>query len=472
MGDKVKYLFKNMGILTLSNFSSKLLVFFLVPLYTSVLSTAEYGAYDLSVSTITLVYPIVTLNIVDAVMRFCMDKSYSKTDIVRIGFRKILLSIGIAGAVLFLIRQFKVFPAVSGLETLVFVYYVCFVINQFFVQLAKGMEKVTVMGIAGVIGTIIMIGGNLLFLLVFKMGLKGFFAANILAQLIPALFYFISLRFWQFFDFKKADKQLEKEMLLYCLPLLFTTLGWAINSAADKYVVSLLCGVAAEGLLSVAYKIPGIINTVQGIFVQAWQISAIKEYGDKSTPDFYGRTFMVTNVLMTLMCSGLILLSKPLAHILYLKDFYHAWQYAPFLLISTVLNSASGFVGPILAAKKDSKSMAYSSIYGSIFNIILNVGLVFLIGIQGATIATALSSYVIYHFRLKAAREDIKIQSYWRVLVSWSLLVVEALLEIYTNLWFVEIVVILVLLVINRKSIIEIVKSFLSLIKKTKGKTE
>lgn len=54
MNSKYKYLIKNTGILAISNFSSKLLVFFLVPIYTSVLSTAEYGTYDLAMSTVLL----------------------------------------------------------------------------------------------------------------------------------------------------------------------------------------------------------------------------------------------------------------------------------------------------------------------------------------------------------------------------------------------------------------------------------
>lgn len=74
MNSKYKYLIKNTGILAISNFSSKLLVFFLVPIYTSVLSTAEYGTYDLAMSTVLLLYPVLTVNIVDGVMRFSMEK--------------------------------------------------------------------------------------------------------------------------------------------------------------------------------------------------------------------------------------------------------------------------------------------------------------------------------------------------------------------------------------------------------------
>lgn len=74
MNSKYKYLIKNTGILAISNFSSKLLVFFLVPIYTSVLSTAEYGTYDLAMSTVLLLYPVLTVNIVDGVMQFFNGK--------------------------------------------------------------------------------------------------------------------------------------------------------------------------------------------------------------------------------------------------------------------------------------------------------------------------------------------------------------------------------------------------------------
>ena len=79
MNSKYKYLIKNTGILAISNFSSKLLVFFLVPIYTSVLSTAEYGTYDLAMSTVLLLYPVLSVNIVDCVLRFSMVKGADHT---------------------------------------------------------------------------------------------------------------------------------------------------------------------------------------------------------------------------------------------------------------------------------------------------------------------------------------------------------------------------------------------------------
>ena len=44
---RIGYLAKNTGYLALGQLGTKILSFFLVPLYTYVLTTEEYGTYDL-----------------------------------------------------------------------------------------------------------------------------------------------------------------------------------------------------------------------------------------------------------------------------------------------------------------------------------------------------------------------------------------------------------------------------------------
>ena len=60
-----------MGLLTLSSFATKLLSFFLVPLYTAILTTQEYGTYDVISSTVNFLIPILTINIYEADMGKC-----------------------------------------------------------------------------------------------------------------------------------------------------------------------------------------------------------------------------------------------------------------------------------------------------------------------------------------------------------------------------------------------------------------
>lgn len=459
---KSSYLIKNMGILTISNFSSKILVFLLVPLYTSVLSTKEYGTYDLAVSTATLLYPILTLNIVDAVMRFLMDKESDKNAIAFIGMKYVSISSVLFAIFMIVIYITNIWSDINGLEGYILAYYISYVFNQFFIQFAKGLEKVKDMGIAGVLSTIVTIVANLFFLLIVKWGLDGFFLASIIAQMVSAIYLFFRTELYNYLELKRHSITLQKEMIIYSVPLIATVVGWWVNSCADKYVVTFILGVSANGLLSISYKIPQIINTIQGIFVQAWQISAIKEYGNSDTNEFYGKIFTIINLIMCIICSLLIFMTRPLAHILYAKDFYEAWKYVPFLLVSSVLNCASGLLGPILSAKKDSKAMMWSAIIGASVNIIMNIVFVNLIGIQGATFATVVCSYIIYTIRKMAVGNDIHIQNYSCILLTWLLLMIQSLIESYMLNYFLETLIIFIIIFINYNSI----KSMLNIIKR------
>lgn len=51
---KYSYLAQNTLLLTLSSFGSKFLAFFLVPLYTNVLTTSDYGIADIVTTSVTL----------------------------------------------------------------------------------------------------------------------------------------------------------------------------------------------------------------------------------------------------------------------------------------------------------------------------------------------------------------------------------------------------------------------------------
>ena len=458
--NRSKYLIKNVGLLTISNFSSKILVFLLVPLYTSILTTAEYGTYDFIVSTVGLIYPIFTFDIVDAMMRFVMDKNYEKRNVISVGFRYTCVSVALAVVMVCALHVAKIW---NGLLIFFILYYISYTFNQFFIKIAKGLERVQDMAISGVLSTLIMLLGNVLFLLVFQWGLNGFFLANILSQALSSLYFLVRMRVWQYIEIGVLDEKLKHKMLCYSLPLIATTLGWWVNNTLDKYAVVFLCGVATNGLLSVSYKIPSILNVIQQIFIQAWQISAIKEYGEKDTRKFYGKIFSIVNMMMCAVCAGLILLVRSLANIMFAKDFYVAWKYVPFLLISSVFNCAAGLIGPVLSAKKDTKTMMCSAIVGAIVNAVLNIMLIFLIGVQGATVATMISSFTIYIVRRYGIGDDILIEDwYW---CTWILLIVQATIEVVSGNRFMELIVCVIMLIINWENVKYVMQKVIKTVK-------
>ena len=73
---RYKNLAKNSMIFLIANFGSKFLSFILVPFYTHVLNTGEYGTVDTLVSTVSLFSPIATLGIGDVIIMFLSKKEY------------------------------------------------------------------------------------------------------------------------------------------------------------------------------------------------------------------------------------------------------------------------------------------------------------------------------------------------------------------------------------------------------------
>ena len=463
MDSKSKYLWKNTSILTISNFSSKILVFLLVPLYTSTLTTEEYGIYEIIMSTVQLLIPFLTLNIVDGVLRFMMDVNANKSTIKGIGLAFIVISITIFFIMVVVNSVFDIWNTLKNFEVEAFLYFTFYVFNQLFIQVAKGQENVKELAISGVISTTISLIANVLLLVVIPMGLRGFFSAYILGQLSSALYLMKKTCFFKNISLNFNKKEL-KDILNYSIPLIFVSLGWLINNVSDRYVVTWLCGMDQNGIYSVAYKIPTIITTVQNIFLQAWTISAIKEYNSNDRDLFYKRTFFALNAVMSICCSFLVLTTKIFARLLYAKDFYEAWQYVPFLLVSSVFGAASGYIGPILSAKKNTKVMAMSTFGGAIVNLVLNFVLIYSIGVQGATMATAISNVIIYILRRKAIHNILIDSNYKKIVISWILISIQAIVVIIDEFVIMQIPIILMIVYIYRHIIIDIGKKILGVL--------
>ena len=461
-------LLKNTGILAIGNFTSKILIFLLVPLYTHFLSTSEYGYYDLVYTTIQLLVPILSLNVADGVLRFCIDDKRNTRPIHRISLKYIFASIFV---VLFLL----VIMAVAGSSYvkkedigILIAYYASYILNQYYNQMAKGVNRVKDIAIAGVIGTLATVSLCILFLPVLHFGLQGFFIANILGQLVPALFLICRVTPVLKLMPNDRDPVLEKRYLAYTLPLIFSNIGWWINNTSDRYIITWMKGVDINGLLSVAYKLPSILTILYGVFIQAWQISAMKEYGKEDSSLFYRAVFTHMNYFLYILASGLLILTPFLSGIMFADEFAAAWEFVPFLTMSSVFTAVAGCIAPILVSTFDTKSVAKSTIYGGLVNIVLNIVLTMLMGSQGVAVATAVSTLVILLYRYYALPKPRAIdrKTMFRCGLMWLALSLQAVAVLY-KLYIVQLILILVVLLLNR----DLLKLYISKILK-RGKKQ
>ena len=453
-------LLKNVGLLTLSNFGSKILVFLLVPLYTSVLTTEQYGVYDLLYSFVQLMFPLLTFNIVDAVTRFALDRETNKSEVVQLGgmlllFSGVLLTIGLYASS----SVGRIMP-IDGYRIDVLLLYFSFGGYQLLSQFSRGVDRVSDLAAAGVINTASMLVLNIMFLVKFKWGLHGFFIANCISMAVPTAFLAIRLRAY-IFKVSRFNYRLFCSMLKYATPLLFTTIGWWIINLSNRFVVAGMCGLSESGLYSAASKIPAILNMFQVVFVQAWLISAVKEFDRNDSDGFFALTYQRVNTLMVLICSALIGATPLLAKILFANEFFEAWRYVPFSLVFIVLNTMSGVWGGIFSSVKDSKNIAITSTVSSIANVVFSVFLVGLMGTQGAALASVCAGLIIWLMRGQFVKLHIKSNFENRKCVlMYLLLLVQAaaliLFDAHIGGYFISVLIFSVLILINSRSLFDI----------------
>ena len=459
--NRYKYLLKNIGLLTLSSFATKLLSFFLVPLYTNILTTSEYGTYDLFNTTVGVLLPILTLNVQDAVMRFAIDSKNNRRAIISVAAKILLIANAIVAAAL-------IFNAVFNISIFVKEYSVFFFLMFFMQSLSgvityyiRGIDRIADLSISSVLVSIFTISCNIIFLVVFHWGLTGYFLANIIGPLVQSLYLAVRSDMVHDIDLRAGFLEEKKAMLDYSKPMIANSVAWWVNNASDRYVVILFCGLAENGIYSVASKIPSILNIFQSIFSQAWTLSAVKDFDPEDKNGFFANTYRAYNCLMVIICSAIIVADKILAHFLYAKEFYAAWRYVPWLTIAIVFGSLSGYIGGFFSAVKNSKIFAQSTVVGAISNIILNFILTPLIGALGAAIATAVSYYIVWMIRYWHSKKFIKLKiRLRRDLITYALLVVQSIILLYEDgmtLYGIEILLFLIITILYAGDLISIV---------------
>lgn len=404
------YLIKNIGLLTLSNFATKFLSFFLVPLYTAVLTTTEYGTYDLFYTTVSVLVPVLTTNIQESVLRFCLEKGYNKKALITLAMRYFLASTAIVAAGLCINSIFGIIQIGVLSAVLFFLMFISQAASGIVLAYIRGVDRIADLSISSVVVSITTIACNVLFLVTFKWGLTGYFLANIIGPIIQCAYLVIRSRMFKEIDFSKSYEQENRDMVAYSKPLIANSIAWWLNSAFSRYAIVLFCSLADNGIYSVASKIPSILNIIQSIFNQAWTLSAVKDFDREDNNNFFSNTYTAYNCFLVLTCSAIIVVDKILAKFLYAEDFYVAWKYVPWLTIAIIFGALSGYVGGFFSAVKNSKVFAQSTIMGAVVNIILNFALTPFWGILGASVATAISYFLVWGMRYWYSRKLIKLK--------------------------------------------------------------
>lgn len=465
---------KDTLIFAISNFSTKILVFLMLPLYTSCLSTEQYGIVDLINNIVLILFPILTFSVIEGILRFSYDKDVKQSEILTISVFSIIIALvilGIATPIAYFIGKdvwkywgwlFIVFGGYSLTTTVS--YYL------------RGINRASYVAFQGVLQTFLVVSANVILLVFFKMGLQGYLLALVISYYTTSIITIFFSGIYKDFVTLKINTTLLKSMMKYCIPMIPSKVAWWMNNSLDKYYIIFFRDISVSGLYSVAHKIPSILSVFTEIFNQAWQISAIEIFTDNNdckANDMYSIIHKYYLYFVVVCSSVIILFSELLGKILFAKEFFVAWKFVPLLIIAAVFSSLSGFYHSIFRAAKMSKELSITVIAGTIVNVVLNTGLVPFFGAFGAAIATVIGFTFEWIISFKYAQRVVSLSiDYMKTILAFVLIIIECCVTTYTvneiSYCIIDVFLIICLVFLLRKEMMEIVSKLLVFIKQKK----
>lgn len=450
-----KALVKNTLIITIGKICTQLITFFLLPLYTGILSTEEFGIVDLLNTLVSLLLPIVTFQVEKALFRELIevrDSDKDKTSIISNSIFSVITQC-ILYLVIFLVistfvnNKYKYFLATNV---------IAYIFSSLLLQTARGLGDNKKYAIGSFISAFFTIIFNIILLVVIKLGANGMLLGTLLGHLSCVVYLFFSLKVYKYINIKAVDKKIIRRLWTYSIPLIPNAISWWVFNASDRVIVSAFLGLSSNGLLSAATKFSTVYITLYNMFDMSWTESMALHINDDDMEDYFSKVFNIMINLFISLAMGIIACMPFVYPILINEKFALGYGLVPILIIASFFNVIVGLISVIYVAKKNTKAIANTSVFAAICNIVTHLCLIKFIGLYAAVVSTLVSYFVMTIYRIY----DIN-KKYFKIHIPINLTIISGILmtivlltyyynNIYLNIGSLVIVIIYCWL-INRK---------------------
>lgn len=410
--EEKKRLAKNTILIAVGNIGAKVISFLLLPLYTSILSTSEYGLYDFIVTLSFFISPIVSLILYESLFRFLIEANANKDEEKINGIISSAFFLNILAFIAYSIISFIVYKIFNiSYIFILTLYVIAGIVYTFFISILRGIDKIRYYAIYSSIKNILQVVFSVIAVTKLSTGVYGLLYATILSSFLISVVIFIQFKLWKYLKIKRQYIKIGKQLLKYSIPLIPNSISSSILSVSDRVAIKEYIGAEANGLYSIAYKFPSIIEVLYHFFSTAWNESASRVYetNKEKMKKYYQELY---DIIKRIVIGGVICLISymPILFKILIKgDYINAFNYVPLLLIAQMFNCLADYYSGILIANKDTKKIANSTVISAIMNIILNILLVICWGVYGVIIATLISNFVLFILRKRNSDKYIEL---------------------------------------------------------------
>lgn len=413
--DKGKKLLKGTLTYAVGDFGTKILSFLIVPLYTYYISTQDMGMYDLLVSTVGLLLPIMTLQISDSTYCWIISKKKEIQQCIKATYDILTVNSLLFLAAIAMINYFVHIPYCIYFTLLL----ICSAWYCSITKIIRGLSHQQLYASLGILFTAINLSLNVVQVILLKKGIESLLISSICAYIICTIIAFwkepvlYSIRIFSF------DKLLKREFVRFSVPLIPNYLNWWLINSSDSYIVSFVLGPSANGILSIAHKFPAMMQTIISLFNVAWQDLAVSD--NKINKEYYTKIFdLLSRVLL-----GALLIVIPVTKIFVYSIMSNEYQsssdYIPMYYLGAVYQGFSSFYGVgYLRGNKTSRAFS-TSICAAVINFVVDVLLIKWIGIHAASLSTFVGFFIMWLIRERQNKEELGIVVNWKVVISMTL---------------------------------------------------
>ena len=396
--NKKKQLAKNTIIIFFGRVCTQLISFFLLPLYTAYLATSEYGLVDLIQTYVTLLVPIITLELEMSIFRYLIDSRSSDKDTKKLisnNFYVLGISLSVFSILYIIVTCFITLP----FRWLILIDIIVCVLSGNFLQIARGFGKTVDYSISCILTGLTTVISNIILICFCHMQAEGMIISMALANFVCSLYLFLRLKLYSKIDFKLVDHKLLKEMYKYSIPLIPNGISWWIVNVSDRSIIAWVLGAGANGLYAISNKFPTIISSLTGVFNLSWSESAALHINAKDRDEFFSDIFNTIMKLFIALGAGMLACMPFVFPLLINSKYNDGYNYIPYLVLGSVFNVAICLYSQVYLAKKLSKQVATTAVLGAIINIVINIIFIKRIGLYAAAISTAISYFVMMVYR-------------------------------------------------------------------------
>lgn len=415
----------------LGNVLSKLVSFFLLPLYTNYLPPNAYGTYDFIITFLNLFAPILFFQVWDGMFRRSFDFK-QKEDKYKIINNAFLVCL-IGGFFYFAIFSFsQIFFSLDGF-IYILIYGFLFSLSYYYNYACRVFLSNKLLVISGLVSTIITAVINIILIVKFGWGIESLYLAPAIGILLQIIIIECKLKLIAHFKFKDISRHEIIKMIKFSLPLCITAICNWMFGGFTRVIISTTLSLYDNGLYAVANKFATIITLLATVFQYAWNELAYLMANDKNRTESYNICIDILLKLVLLIGSAICIFFKIIFPYFIDAQYWSAIIILPATIIGVMFNAIASVISTFFMVENKTTSVMFSTFLAVIFNVVLGFVLSKYFGLMGATIALAVAYLVLLIVRLIQSKNKYRISISFRVVIILVIIMALAVAEFYLS---------------------------------------